>query len=106
MVLPGTALPKESWFGKFRIDKWVHIVLFAILVMLWARAVWKKSPTNKIALTVFIIVGVASLGYGIGMEFVQRYFVFNRSYDNQDILADGMGCTIGVLGSVLRYIKK
>ena len=106
MVLPGSALPHQSWLARFRVDKWVHIFLFAILVILWARAVWKKSPINKKAMITYIMIGIAGLGYGIGMEFVQRYFVFHRSYDNGDILADGLGCSIGVLYSVLRYIKK
>lgn len=106
MVLPGSTLPHQSWLGEYRIDKWVHIALFAILVILWARVVWKKNPINNKAMTSFILLGVAALGYGFVMELVQRYFVFQRSYDNRDIFADGVGCAIGVLFSILRYTKK
>lgn len=57
-------------------------------------------------MTSFIILGIAALCYGIVMELVQRYFVFQRSYDRGDIFADAVGCAIGVLYSILRYIKK
>jgi VanZ family protein len=43
--------------------------------------------------------------YGIGMELVQKYLIPNRSFDLKDILADGLGCGIGLLISG-RYIKK
>ncbi len=39
------------------------------------------------------------------MELVQKYFIPNRSFDLKDILADGLGCVIGLLISG-RYIKK
>jgi hypothetical protein len=40
------------------------------------------------------------------MEFVQKYFINNRSFDEGDIIADAAGCTLGVLFSLKRYIKK
>jgi VanZ family protein len=56
--------------------------------------------------TVFLWIGLLSLGYGVGMEFVQRDFISNRSFDEGDILADAVGCSLGVLSVFKRYIKK
>jgi hypothetical protein len=39
------------------------------------------------------------------MELIQKYFIPNRSFDLKDILADGLGCGIGLLISGW-YIKK
>jgi VanZ family protein len=43
--------------------------------------------------------------YGIAMELIQKYFIPNRSFDLKDILADGLGCGIGLFISGW-YIKK
>lgn len=54
----------------------------------------------------FIVVGLLGLLYGVGMEFVQKFFVPNRSFDPGDIAADAVGCLLGVIFSRTRYIKK
>lgn len=44
--------------------------------------------------------------YGIGMEFVQKHFVPNRSFDAGDILADAIGSLAGFYYSKRTYLKK
>jgi len=51
-------------------------------------------------------MAVIAFLYGIGMEFVQRYLVVNRSFDVGDIIADGVGALAGFLFSSRTYIKK
>lgn len=105
LTLPGSAFPKENWLGKIWFDKWVHIGMFAIMVWLCCWATHKKYTEVRKIRTAFIWIGLASLFYGIGMEFVQKYCIANRSFDVGDIIADAIGCTIGVLFSIRRYIK-
>ena len=64
-----------------------------------------RPPSLKLK-KIIVIIGIVSLLYGVGMEFVQKYFINNRSFDNGDIIADAVGCTLGVLFSLGRYIKK
>jgi len=104
LTLPGSSFPKEDWLSKICFDKWVHIGMFAIMVFLCCWAVMKMGKSNLKKL--FLIVTILSLAYGIGMEFVQKYFISNRSFDGVDIVADAVGCTIGFLYSWRRYIKK
>ncbi len=40
------------------------------------------------------------------MEFVQKYFIPNRSFDVGDIIADGIGCAIGFVLSARPLYKK
>ena len=54
----------------------------------------------------FYLTAIICLLYGIMMEFVQRYFIANRSFDTGDIIADGVGSAAGVIYSSGRYIKK
>jgi vacuolar-type H+-ATPase subunit I/STV1 len=107
-TLPGSALPKENWLDKIWFDKWVHIGIFTILVALWCRG-WhsiEKDVITKKLRKIFITIGIICLIYGIAVEFVQRYFVSNRSFVFADIIADAMGCATGVIFSIRRYIKK
>jgi len=106
LTLPGSAIPKEDWLGKIWIDKWVHIGMFSIMVFLWCKTVLKMDTENKKLKIIFFFIAEICLGYGIGMEFVQKYFIPNRSFDVGDIIADAIGCSIGLAYSMRRYIKK
>ena len=104
LTIPGSVLPQENWLGKIWFDKWVHIGMFAILVWLFCWAIHKKCSKNIKLTKTFIVIGLLCLGYGIGMEFVQKYFVVNRSFDTGDIVADAVGCTIGFVYSNRKLI--
>jgi len=99
LVLPGSAFPKEDWLSKIWFDKWVHIGLFAIMVVLWCWGLQQKMQRH------YLLVPAAALAYGIGMEFIQQHFVVNRSFDTGDIIADAIGCLTG-FGFSRKYIKK
>ena len=92
--------------GKIWLDKWIHIGMFGIMVILWCRAMLLKQYEIQKTKKFFLYLGIGWLLYGIGMEFVQKYFIPNRSFDIGDILADAAGCAIGVIYSTSRYIKK
>ncbi|HEV8508387.1 MAG TPA: VanZ family protein [Chitinophagaceae bacterium] len=102
LCLPGAALPRENWFDKIWLDKWIHIALFLMMVYLWCRYI-SKSGGKKIRY--FSQIAIYFFVYGIVMELVQKYFIPNRSFDLKDILADGLGCAMGLLISN-RSIKK
>jgi VanZ family protein len=106
LTLPGSSFPKEDWLDKIWFDKWVHIGMFSILVTLWCWAMLKKNLDAARLRTLFIWIGLLGLAYGTGMEFVQKYLIPNRSFDLGDIIADAVGCTLGVLFSWKRFIKK
>jgi len=104
LTIPGQAFPKENWLEKIWFDKWVHIGMFTIMVFLWCWAMLKMNLTKEKLKKAFILIALLWLAYGIGMEFVQKYLVENRSFDNGDIIADGVGCLVGLIYSSRRYI--
>ena len=55
---------------------------------------------------IYIVIAISWFAYGIGMEFVQKYLVANRSFDIGDIIADGVGCIAGLIYSWRKYIPK
>jgi VanZ family protein len=99
LTLPGSKFPKEDWLSRIWFDKWVHIFLFGILTWTWCLVV----PARR---KVFLTVGLSCLCYGIVMEFIQGYWIPNRSFDWGDIIADAVGCFIAVAYCTGRYIKK
>lgn len=54
----------------------------------------------------FVFIAVGGLCYGVLLEFVQHYFIPNRSFDPFDMLADATGALIAFLTASGRYIKK
>ncbi|MBI5371037.1 MAG: VanZ family protein [Sphingobacteriales bacterium] len=106
LTLPGSAFPTEDWLDKIWFDKWVHTGLFGILVVCWCRGISQSAPGKKRAIQLFIWITVASICYGTAMEFVQKYFVVNRSFDTGDIIADAAGSLAGYFFSRRIYIKK
>lgn len=106
LIIPGKEFPKENWFDKIWLDKWVHLFLFALMVWLWCRAVLKTGRSASQLRNIFLIILVITILYGTGMEFVQRYLVANRSFDTGDIIADAVGAFIGFVYSLRTYTKK
>jgi VanZ family protein len=104
LTLPGSAFPTKNWLAKIWFDKWVHIGLFTILVILFCRAVNKSKKRRNLSRD-YMIVTIAAILYGITMEFVQKYWIINRSFDGGDIIADIAGSFAGLWFSY-RYIKK
>lgn len=89
--MPGNALPKTKLVNIPYFDKWVHLLLFALLCFLLLKA-WRPMGGKAIALWLLMIIG-----YGIAIEFIQLYLVPFRSFDVVDISADSAGSIIGLL---------
>lgn len=96
--LPGSALPKENWLDQIYFDKWVHAGLFAVLIFLWRSSFNLSFSYYNLLLLFWALI------YGLLVEFIQLYWIPNRSFDLYDVLADMAGGSIGLL-VWLRYIK-
>jgi VanZ family protein len=49
---------------------------------------------------------LVSTAYGVAMEFIQHYFVVNRSFELGDILADGAGSVLGYFFSYRAFLRR
>lgn|SRR5688572_23534295 len=94
--IPGSALPKNNWLSKIHFDKWVHVGIFSVMVVLWCLPLLHR-PLQKPLPRLVIQIAVGFFGYGILIELMQHYFISNRSFDGGDIAADAIGCLIGFL---------
>jgi VanZ like family len=98
--LPGKALPDQDWFALIQLDKWIHIGLFSVMIVLWCLPFLVRRSAEQVG-NLFIYISIGWFGYGVAMELIQHYFISNRSFDSGDIAADALGCLLGFL-----FVKK
>ncbi|MBS1749636.1 MAG: VanZ family protein [Bacteroidetes bacterium] len=94
LIIPGKELPPGPELPNF--DKIIHIILFGGQVWLWSYFVKHRTNSPK-GIWVFLLIVLLSSLYGIGMEYIQKYFVVNRGFEIGDIAADIIGSVIAFL---------
>jgi len=98
LTIPGSLLPSESGFKIPDFDKYVHIGIFCVFVVLWSF--YFAAKTGKKNRSIFFVIFISACLYGITMEYVQKYFIPRRDFDVEDILADIIGSALGSIMSV------
>ena len=97
LSLPGSLFPSRGLFNIPFLDKIAHLFLFGGLVFCWSvYHYFRKRPPAITAKRMWLIV-ILTFVYGILLEFFQKNFIPNRSFDEGDILADLVGGLIGYL---------
>lgn len=105
LTLPGSAFPKANWLDKIWLDKWIHLGLFSLLQFNLTWSAYKFN-NKQLRVNTLIWLAIGTVAYGIAMEFVQKYWVPNRSFDAGDIIADTAGTLLGAVYGWRRFIKK
>lgn len=94
LCIPGKKIPQVGFLHLIpQFDKIVHIFLFAILSFLFCKTSKKKN---------YWIVAILCAVYGMVMEFVQKNYIPNRSFDILDIIAD----TVGSFAALMVLLKQ
>lgn len=91
LCLPGNAIPGIGLFGIKHLDKVAHIILFGGFVLFWGVFYWFRKTNEKSWFGSLFLISLISIAIGIIMEYVQRNFIPNRSFDVGDIWADVAG---------------
>jgi VanZ family protein len=104
LCLPGSAIPSKGIFSTPQIDKFVHIILFGGFTWLWSYWLYRRGADNLVLL--FFIIYIIAAADGIVLEFVQRDYIPNRSFDPVDIIADMSGASIAYGICNIRYLSR
>ncbi len=91
LCIPGSRCQALSLFGWKHLDKFVHIFLFGMNVLFWGWHYGAVSRESNELRKIFLFTTMATIALGIALEFVQLYFIPNRSFDGYDIIADAIG---------------
>lgn len=97
LLLPGREFPKEDWFSKIYLDKWIHLGLFAMLVALWSLPFISRIDEGSKLRNIFFWIAMGFIVYGIAIEFIQGNFIPYRTFGVDDMIADAVGSGIGFL---------
>lgn len=103
--LPGSLLPNESHFRIPNFDKLVHISFFGGFVFLWNLYEAERVSETEKLLKLFFLWYVLGNIFGIGIEYIQKYWIPGRDYDQADIIADMIGAGLAYGLSNLLLLK-
>ena len=93
-ILSGKQLNKVPVFEIKNLDKIIHFSMYFVLVLSMFSS-YLKSFTNITAQTKIAIVLLAAF-YGLSLEGVQYYFTADRSAEVADMIANTVGCVVGL----------
>lgn len=94
--------PNTSFFDIIpHFDKVVHIVLYAILTLLWTEALARKRGYITVGNT--IMVTLLSFSLGVCIEVFQP--LVGRTSDIWDAAANAAGCVLGVIPCAKKIFK-
>ena len=102
LIIPGSDFPEGPKIPLF--DKMIHVFLFGVQVFLWCR--YTGYSNIQTSLWIFLLISLISCMYGIGMEYVQKYWVANRGFETGDMFADIIGSFCGWLSYRYLFLKK
>jgi drug/metabolite transporter (DMT)-like permease len=94
LCLPGTTIPSGGLFNIPQLDKIAHIILFGFFTGFWCYYYYLKGKSPARLKTIFFIVYLLAAANGIILEFIQRDYIPNRSFDPGDIIADLVASSI------------
>lgn len=101
-TLPGAAIPYTLFYQA---DKLVHIFLFVVLCLSFMFPFKNVHYSKQIKRIIFFVLIALFIGYGIAIEFIQRDYIANRSFDIGDIIADTIGCLTAFVFAMKRLVK-
>ena len=108
-LMPARDVPQVGWMDNIpNFDKFVHAVLFGGLVFLFALPLFKTRFSFRQKLNYCIKISIASIIWGITIEFLQKFYVPSRDFDLLDWAADTVGVIIAfwVVIRILKYFQK
>lgn len=106
ICLPGSRIPPvDTWLNDIYFDKWVHAGLFAVLTFLFIYPVTKLSIPQLVKKNTASKIAIAACIWGLTTEFIQKYFVPDRSFDMFDWGADSLGVLTAFIWSRKKYLK-
>jgi VanZ family protein len=106
ICLPGSDIPPvENWLNYIYFDKWVHVGLFSILTFFFIYPIRRLDSTNTVKKNTAIKITIAAWVWALTTEFIQKYFIPDRSFDLFDWAADSLGILIAFAWCWKKYLK-
>ena len=108
-LMPARDVPEVGWMDKIPdFDKIVHAALFGGLAFLFAVPLLKSHFSFRQKLNYSVKISLATVIWGIIIEFLQKFYVPSRDFDLLDWAADCIGVIIAfwIIIRILKYFEK
>lgn len=92
--LPPSSFPETKLVG---LDKFVHAFLYCVLTFLLIIGFKKQFSFKRLRSNAITLAAVLSVIYGALIEVLQGMIFVNRSMELADVVANAIGCLIGVI---------
>ena len=99
-------LPSIDYLQLLSFDKLVHAILFGLLSLSLLVTFRRQNKVNYIRKKAILIAVLFSLIYGLILEIVQYSLVEDRTGEVYDIVANMLGCALGIVFFRLIYGKQ
>ncbi|MFN7014646.1 MAG: VanZ family protein [Bacteroidia bacterium] len=99
-LLPGEDLPEINFW---EIDKLVHALFYAVLCFSTVAAfITQYNFGGNRLYSIFFAISLCIL-FGLCIEVVQGTFLESRFFDIYDLVANFIGCLLGVIGIIVIF---
>ncbi len=106
ICLPGSNIPTvETWLNDIYFDKWVHAGLFAVLTFLFIFPVSRTGIPLGVKKNTALKISIAACIWALTTEFIQKFFIADRSFDAYDWLSDSFGIAVAYAWCRFKYLK-
>lgn len=95
--LPSSNFPDLSFWNFLTFDKFAHALFYAVLVVLIAIGEVKHHRFSSKRSQSVVKGFVVGFSYGLLIELLQAVLFVGRSADWTDVVANTIGCLIGVI---------
>lgn len=102
---PGKDLPHIDFWQLLSFDKFMHMISYALLLFLMMIGAMKQYRFSTKRFKIGSLVFMICLSYGVVLETLQPLLVSDRQFDYFDIVANLIGCIIGIFVYNFVYYK-
>ncbi|MBC5993812.1 VanZ family protein [Pontibacter cellulosilyticus] len=96
-LLPSSSMPSLSVWELFSFDSFAHAFLFGILTFLMIVGLTKQFSYLKLRHFAIRASLFISFMFGVFVELMQHFFIYGRQGDIMDVLANTIGCLLGIV---------
>jgi VanZ family protein len=104
--MPGKDIPEIRFFDFLPIDKLAHVFMYALLVFLTVTGLKRQYSNGWLRYYAKSTAFWIGMFYGLFMEIIQLLVNTGRQFELEDIVANSLGCCIGIGSFIIIYGKE
>lgn len=105
-LISGENIPEVSFWEVLSIDKVAHVFMYGMLVFLLTTGLKRQYSNGWLRYYAKSTAFWIGMFYGLLLEIMQLLLCSDRFFEMGDIIANSIGCLIGIIGFMLIFGKE